>query len=116
EYSTEQWSRADKWILMLLISLVLATAGTFFSVVWTKRPQTRYAAGFDERTFVSMPLGLTADEVVRRLGPPLQKKEDPDGTAVWYYSEGLSKNFAHRALVIDQSGRLIHKTAWDIWD
>ena len=95
--------RGGRWVLPVLVALVLLTAGTFFYVVWTHRPQTRFAPGFTERGFASISVGATADEVLRLVGPPLSKKETSNGTTVWYYSEGLSKNFEHRALAFDKS-------------
>src|SRR5207244_3524589 len=83
----------------------------FFYVVRTHRPQTRFAPGFTERGFASISVGATADEVLRLVGPPLKKKEMSDGTTVCYYSEGLSKDFEHRALALDKSGRVVEKTA-----
>jgi hypothetical protein len=47
------------------------------------------------------------------------KKEITEGKdirIVWYYSEGISKSFAHRAFVFDKSHRAIHKIAVDIRD
>src|SRR2546421_12848814 len=108
--------RSGRWVLPVLVALVLLVAGTFFTEVWSTRPQTRYAPGFTERGFASISVGATADEVLRLVGQPLEKKEMSNGTTVWYYSEGLSKNFEHRALVFDKSGRVIDKAAVRIWD
>src|SRR6266850_1069661 len=101
--------RRERWMLPVLLVVLISVAGAFFSIVWSQRPQTRYASGFSERAFASIPVGTSAEEVLRLLGPPLQRKKMSNGTTVWYYSEGLSKNFDHRALVFDSGGRLINK-------
>jgi outer membrane protein assembly factor BamE (lipoprotein component of BamABCDE complex) len=103
-------------MLPVLLVVLVSVAGAFFSIVWSQRSQTRYAPGFTERAFASIPVGASAEEVLRLLGPPLQSKEISNGTTVWYYSEGLSKNFEHRAVVFDNGGRVINKTAVRIVD
>jgi outer membrane protein assembly factor BamE (lipoprotein component of BamABCDE complex) len=108
--------RRGRWMLPVLLAVVVLVAGTFFSIVWSQRSQTRYASGFSERAFASLPDGTSSEEVLRLLGPPLQRKEISNGTTVWYYSQGLSKNFDHRALVFDSGGRVINKTAVRIVD
>jgi len=74
-----------------------------------------YAAGFSEQAFALISIGTTREGVLRLLGPPLQKSETSNGTIVWYYSEGLSKNFEHRAVVFDKAGK-VNKKAVRIMD
>lgn len=81
---------------------------------------TEYAPGFDEETFLGIPIGAPEDEVLQKLGAPLAKKSFseplmqqsfPGPHTVWYYSKHgpNSKSYFVRALLFDQQGRVARR-------
>ena len=70
---------------------------------------TEYAPGFKERSFQTLEMGISQDEVKRIIGDPLFTKTFPDGRVYWYYSRHgkTSKSFFTRILVFREDGRLI---------
>jgi len=69
---------------------------------------TEYAAGFREDVFRSLEMGISQDEVRRRLGAPISTKSFPDGITYWYHSRhgAKSKSYFMRILAFDSQGTL----------
>jgi hypothetical protein len=67
---------------------------------------TEYADGFSQEAFDDIVIGSTEEDVLSRLGKPLQKRNFPDGTTVWHYTRHgkRSKSFFIRALEFDENG------------
>lgn len=74
---------------------------------------TEYAAGFKEEIFRSLEMGITQDDVKRRLGEPVSMKTFPDGDTCWYYSRHgvTSKSYFVRLLEFDDKGLLVARRA-----
>lgn len=72
------------------------------------RPQTRFAPGFREEVFRALPLGATESQVLKALGPPLDRRDCAYGTVCWDYSfpAAIDASFFPRVLRFDRSGRL----------
>jgi hypothetical protein len=74
---------------------------------------TRYAPGFKEETFESLPLGTSEADVRKALGEPLERHVTPDGRRVLAYSQQATgqDNYWVRTLVFDVDGRLVRRVA-----
>lgn len=73
---------------------------------------TRFAPGYTEQAFAALEVGMTKEEVLQRLGPPLNAQADP----AWVYSEDGACgwwDFAWlgRGVQFDAEGRLIETRA-----
>jgi hypothetical protein len=75
------------------------------------RPHTKFAPGFREDRFRSLPLGCTESQVLRALGPPLGTRFCPDQMICWDYSGAAASDASYfpRVLVFDDSRRLVHR-------
>lgn len=73
---------------------------------------TRFAPGYTEQAFAALEVGMTKQEVLQRLGPPLNAQADPawvyseDGTFGWWDFAWLA-----RGVQFDAEGRLIETRA-----
>jgi hypothetical protein len=66
----------------------IAVIGLAFGILHrAAAPPTLYAAGYSEARFQSIREGMTADQVLAILGPPIRKRPQPDEGETWLYSE-----------------------------
>lgn len=75
---------------------------------------TEYSPAFDEAVFRSLEIGLSSDDVARRLGEPLRSVTNSSpGGFWWIYSKsgsgGKTQNFRIRVLHFDAQGALTQK-------
>lgn len=72
------------------------------------RGDTEYAAGFAEKAFSEIEVGVSEKRVLKKLGEPLLKKTFPDGATVWYYSRHGPHSKSHfvRALEFNRNARV----------
>src|SRR6266571_5520189 len=99
-----------KVLLGVLLAVLILVGGLVGGWLWLTRSRTEYAPRFDESAFRSLPLGVSEDAAVEKVGHPLSK-ETIDGTEVWRYTRPLGKSFSNRALVFDQRHILIRKVS-----
>jgi hypothetical protein len=76
-------------------------------------PQTIYAPGFDERSFDALAVGMTMDEVLRRVGPPIREFRTQNITFVVYsdighYTRKSEKAYRQRWLAVNGAGRVVY--------
>jgi outer membrane protein assembly factor BamE (lipoprotein component of BamABCDE complex) len=73
------------------------------------RNDTEYATAFKEEVFRALEMGLSQDDVKRRLGEPVSTKTFSDGDTCWYYSRHgkQSKSYFVRLLEFDGKGILV---------
>ena len=107
-------------IFLLLIYCILQTGITFawnwnrfhsagdialFVTFWMENT-TAYSEHYSERAFQSVEEGMTAEEVERILGTPLERQLVGDGKGeLWRYTKGLpDRNYWLRCLKIDPKG------------
>jgi outer membrane protein assembly factor BamE (lipoprotein component of BamABCDE complex) len=115
-FAIKHLPKRTRVLLGILIAIAICETTIVCSWLWFTKPQTRYAPLYNESTFRTLLVGMTEEEVVRRLGRPLSVV-GKDMTEIWYYSEPLkSKNYSHRVVVFDKHKQLIDKAAFDIAD
>jgi len=66
---------------------------------------TQYAGGYDETRFRQLGLPAPAADVVRELGPPLQRLSRPGGGEAWIYSRSpRDTHYRVRVVHVDIDG------------
>lgn len=78
---------------------------------------TRFAPGYSEQAFQQIQVGMTKEEVWKRLGPPLNGVDEP----VWIYSEDNAFAFWDfawlvREIYFDEHGRVDRKESGVAYD
>jgi hypothetical protein len=83
---------------------------TLACVVTTGRHATRYAAGYAENAFAQIRPGMTREEVLGRLGQPLERVGYPSSRPEfeWRYSQPASRSghFHLRAVEFGPDGKV----------
>jgi hypothetical protein len=96
-------------LAVLLIGAVVASGCA------SEDAHTRYATGFKEDVFLSLPMGVSQDEVIQKLGAPLEKWDHWNDKGVhdrtfWAYSKRESLGSTHyRVLIFSPAARLVER-------
>ncbi len=102
-------------LLALCATTLLAAAVS--SACGRSQEETRYAAGFNEEVFTTIPIGVSQSEVIQRLGEPLEKWNHWNDKGIHdrvflAYSKRESLGATHfRVLIFSPDGRLIDREA-----
>ena len=100
--------------IFLFICLVFFTEGYFFPY---PAIDTKFAPQYSEAQFEQIRLGMTKEEILTRLGPPLNNPDDPS----WVYSEDNAFPFWDfawlvRSIQFNANGRVSQKNAFIAYD
>lgn len=99
-------------IIGALVLLLLAFSSIESYFPFNPAIDTRFAPGYSEEAFASLQVGMTKDEVLQRLGPPLNAQADQswvyseDGACTWWDFAWLA-----RGVQFDPQGRVIETRA-----
>lgn len=99
---------------LLILVVAVGPEGYFFPY---PAIDTRFAPGYSEQAFQQIQIGMTKEEVLQRLGPPLNNV----GDFVWIYAEDNAFavwDFAWlmREIAFDEHGRVKAKRAEVAYD
>ncbi|HEX6899357.1 MAG TPA: hypothetical protein VF789_06570 [Thermoanaerobaculia bacterium] len=131
------------WALVAAVGLVAMSVATVFAIrvpfsyrdrEWLARlgelflpvldpGDTKYSSGFNEEVFAKITVGARKQDVLEKLGEPLDrksfpepimKKAFPNGGEAWYYSRHgpESKSYFVRVIVFDGQGRVARKSRY----
>lgn len=110
---------AEVMVLLCAGLFVAANYPLFVEVYFPPYPavDTRFAPGYSEAAFQRLEVGMTRDEVLDRIGRPLNSLADP----YWVYSEDGACalwDFAWlvRGVQFDERGRVVGLTAFVAYD
>ena len=83
---------------------------TYVILGWDEH--TTYAEKFTEGSFRTLRIGMTAGEVRRMVGPPLDSLGSDSGRVVWRYTVGYPKGtYWLRSVVLDSTKRVVQVAA-----
>jgi hypothetical protein len=125
-----QWLKAVTLAMAvsaLCLLLILAVSGGERYCVFWPSIDTRYAAGYSERGFERVQVGMSEDEVVALIGRPLETHafwKHPAykqwGQMVWSYTQDGAAPWGDWAWlsreVIFRNGRVAQKVRWIYYD
>jgi hypothetical protein len=100
-----------KWVLCCLVFVSMLLYFLFL-----KGGYTYYAAGFDQRKFDNLHVGMSASELEKAIGPPLEKIPQRNGSVLWTYSgrPDVSRSFWRRWVFLkDDKITSIENDYWD---
>lgn len=101
--------KKPSFLLIIVISIILIP--TFFFCDFVKEKvlvlmfgeDTVYVENFNEKEFFDIKIGMSREEVLKILGPPLEKA---GGEKYWHYSWYRSGNFLKRVIIFDETNKV----------
>lgn len=104
---------ASSALLFTHYALLDGVKGLVFPIVFPD--STVYAPNYKEDAFRKLSLGMSKQDVIRVLGPPLEK-DTCDGLERWRYSGSSSDSHYRVRQLIFKNGHVVERTAFYLVD
>jgi outer membrane protein assembly factor BamE (lipoprotein component of BamABCDE complex) len=122
---TRRWFRVGLVVLVVAVcvavigwaldaALLDGLSGLAFTMVASDT--TEYSKQYSDEGFRRVRVGMTEEQVLRDVGPPLEKFDTKEGSSGWRYSRSCSDGNYRIRVVLFRDGRVVERIAEAYFD
>ena len=104
------------WVAIAVVCAPVVLWALLTLFMWFRCGPTYYASGFTEAKFATLREGMSTDEVLGIIGPPLETFRQRDGRILWMYSrrDDVTCNYEMRGVYFrDEKVKAIANMYWE---